>query len=291
MPGITTAVKTANPEALYVPALPKGKHHAPRHITEGKIRSVDHRAVDGVDHRALDAHLECANVPARYILAIVLSSHPPFMHIILLPCLLLGPRLSSVMWPEAFLARAATSSITSLLCNILHTLSGKCGACSPVDWQRGQFGTLRMHRRAKLVCDDSCAGGYTHHSTSPPVGRVYGREADEHSLERSSWAPRQRCRSHAPASRATRPSVASRRTMISPSRRDRLSRTQTSRAGRQRHPLDASATAKLCWDCPRAPVGPHGRPARRRGLTGATLLNHHPGHGRSALPTRRRPVR
>ena len=41
MPGITTAVKTANPEALYGPALPKGKHHAPRHITEGKIRSVD----------------------------------------------------------------------------------------------------------------------------------------------------------------------------------------------------------------------------------------------------------
>ena len=65
MPGITTAVKTANPEALYGPALPKGKHHAPRHITEGKIRSVDHRTLDGVDHRALDAHLECANVPAR----------------------------------------------------------------------------------------------------------------------------------------------------------------------------------------------------------------------------------
>ena len=100
--------------------------------------------------------------------------------------------------------------------HIHHRLSVKCGACSSVDWQRGQFGTLRMHGRVKLVCDDSCAGGYTHLSTRLPVGRVYGREADEHSLERSSWAPRQRCRSHAPASRATRPSVASRRTMISP---------------------------------------------------------------------------
>ena len=177
-------------------------------------------------HRALDAHLECANVPARYIFAVRMYPLAIFWQSY---CLRMHPSCISSFSLACFLGPAFLCDVAGVLLgssgDLLHhiitahidrRLSVKCGACSSVDWQRGQFGTLRMHGRAKLVCDDSCAGGYTHLSTRLPVGRVYGREADEHSLERSSWAPRQRCRSHAPASRATRPSVASRRTMISP---------------------------------------------------------------------------
>ena len=117
-------------------------------------------------HRALDAHLECANVPARYIFAVRMYPLAIFWQSY---CLRMHPSCISSFSLACFLGPAFLCDVAGGLLgpsgDLLHhiitahidrRLSVKCGACSTVDWQRGQFGTLRMHRREKVVYAHSC---------------------------------------------------------------------------------------------------------------------------------------